>query len=196
MLFYFFIWSFTLCVHFITYFVCLSTVPILLVFHLIFHVHQFLLFFFQSSEKSCGKQSDHAHDHTGGNQNKRNLFPESVKQKSIHHLSRRLGAHGNGRRISHHLADQMIRCVLLDHRHHKDRKDADSDLHAAKGCYIDSVFYNRIRPGKNIIPAGSMHMPIAASARDRLRNLSFPVRSPAAMLPAIVAMASVLSAAP
>ena len=58
--------------------------------------------------------------------------------------------------------------------------------------YITILFVEK----RNAIPAGIIHIPIDARMKDNLPNFSFFVRSPAAILPNIVATASVLSAAP
>ena len=49
---------------------------------------------------------------------------------------------------------------------------------------------------RNITPAGMIQTPITASTYDNLPDLYFPVRSPVAILPKIVATAIALSAPP
>lgn len=84
-------------------------------------------------EKTCGKQPNHAYHNPRRDQYKIHGLLELVKQKSIYHLSNRLGAQRNSGCISHDLPNQLIRCTLLDHGYRKNRKNADCSLHTTKG---------------------------------------------------------------
>ena len=95
-------------------------------------VYYTTLLFIQFPEKTCGKQPNHTYHNTRRDQYKIHFSLEPVKQKSIYHLSNRLGAHRNSGCISHDLPNQPIWRILLNHGYRKNRKDTDRGLHATE----------------------------------------------------------------
>ena len=69
-----------------------------------------------SPKEFCCCDSNPADDDPSHNEHPVYLICKEIKQDTVDHLAKRLGAQGNRIHIGHNLAGQVFRCSLLDKR--------------------------------------------------------------------------------